>query len=60
MFCNEEIISITNTDIATILNTSTYLISEFTRTNEERKYHYKEVIPTPETKEKLLPYFIIK
>lgn len=57
---NEEIISITNTDIGTILNASPYLIAEFTRTNEERKYQYKEVRPTPEVMSKLLPYFIIK
>lgn len=57
---NEEIISITNTDIGTILNASSYLISEFTRINEERKYQYKEVRPTPEVMAKLLPYFIIK
>ncbi|QOS88751.1 GIY-YIG nuclease family protein [Peribacillus sp. JNUCC41] len=57
---NEGIISITNTDIATLLSTTSYLVAEFTRTNEERKYTYKEVRPTNEIMQKLIPYFILK
>ncbi|MBM0064037.1 GIY-YIG nuclease family protein [Alkalicoccobacillus gibsonii] len=57
---NEGIISITNTDIATLLSTTSYLVAEFTRTNEDRKYIYKEVRPTNEIMQKLIPYFVLK
>jgi transcriptional regulator with XRE-family HTH domain len=57
---NEGTISITNTDIASILSTSSYLVAEFTRTNEDRKYSYKEVRPSNDLMQKLLPYFILK
>ena len=56
---NQGIISITNTDIAKILNTTTYLVSEFTRTNDDRKYSFKEVRPTDEIMIKLSSYFIL-
>lgn len=57
---NEGILSITNTEIGNILDTTLYMISEFTRTSEERRYQFKEVRPTEEIMKKLLPYFIIK
>ncbi|GIN71635.1 hypothetical protein J14TS2_21100 [Bacillus sp. J14TS2] len=57
---DEGTISITNADISVLLNTTTYLVAEFTRTNKERKYKFKEVRPTNEIIQKLLPYFVLK
>ncbi|WP_341284875.1 GIY-YIG nuclease family protein [Priestia megaterium] len=56
---SQGIISITNTDIAKILNTKTHLIAEFNRTDEDRKYSFKEVRPSDEIMIKLSSYFIL-
>lgn len=55
----EGIVAINNTDLAKLLDTTTYMISEFTRTNESRRYQFQEVRPTKDIMAKLLPYFVI-
>lgn len=55
----EGIVAINNTDLANLLGTTTYMISEFTRTNESRRYQFQEVRPTKDIMAKLLPYFVI-
>jgi predicted transcriptional regulator len=57
---NEGIIKITNREIGRILDVSEYLIAEFNRTNEDRKYTFKEFRPSNEVMVKLAPYFLIK
>ncbi|MCM3016909.1 GIY-YIG nuclease family protein [Priestia megaterium] len=57
---NEGIIKITNREIGRLLDISDYLIAEFNRTNEDRKYKYKEYRPSEEIMAKIAPYFILK
>ncbi|PFR91175.1 hypothetical protein COK43_10370 [Bacillus cereus] len=57
---NEGVLKITNRDIGRILGVSDYLIAEFTRTNEDRKYTYKEYRPSDDIMSKLTLYFILK
>ncbi|WP_215143779.1 GIY-YIG nuclease family protein [Exiguobacterium qingdaonense] len=56
---NEGIVEINNTELANLLGTTTYMISEFTRTNEDRRYQFQEVRPTKDIMTELLPYFVI-
>lgn len=56
----EGIIKITNRDIGKNLDVSSYIIAEFTRSDEERKYTAKEYRPNGDVMAKLSPYFVIK
>lgn len=55
----ERIVSINNTELANLLGTTTYMISEFTRNNEDRRYQFQEVRPTKDIMTELIPYFVI-
>ncbi|GGF16909.1 hypothetical protein GCM10010954_14440 [Halobacillus andaensis] len=57
---NEGILRMTNRDIGRVLEVSDYLVAEFNRTNEDRKYVAKEYRPDAEIMAKLIPYFVVK
>ncbi|WP_102336359.1 hypothetical protein [Salimicrobium jeotgali] len=57
---NEGTLKMTNRDVGKVLGVSDYLVAEFNRSNEDRKYIFKEYRPNEEIMAKLASYFVIK